>query len=462
MNNLEQGVNTDSSRTFYAFFVTLVAAVGGFLFGYDLVIISGAQIFLREQFHLEGFAFGFATSSAILGCIAGPFLGAWLCDAIGRRQTLIFSAVLFGVSAIFTAIPKDMVTFNIFRIVGGIGVGLCSIASPMYIAEIAPARMRGRMGIMYQVAIGAGALLSGIVAWALALNQDPSTTNCWRWMFGSEMVPIIGFVALLLCVPRSPRWLAEKGRFDEAQAVLNKIQGPEIAQKEITAIKEDLDEVQGTFADVFAPGLRMALFVGIGLAILNQWTGWTAVSYYTPTLFQKGGFSEASDAIGQFIILTVFETGVTLAAIFIVDRFGRKPLWLIGSLWMIISLFLAGLIFHFNIEGFFVLVVLFGISAPHGLALGPLPWLMMSELYPTRIRAKAVAITTTIIWIAGWSAPFLFPIFCEKSEELIGSVAGAIWFFIIICVASIIFGLKWLPETKGRTLEEIAESWTKK
>lgn len=443
----------------YAYVVSLVASIGGFLFGYDLVIISGAQIYLREQFALGDMAFGFTTTSAIIGCIAGPFLGARLCDWMGRKRTLVLSALLLGVSALVTALAKDMVIFNVFRIVGGLGIGLSSIASPIYIAEIAPARVRGRLGVMYQVAIGVGALMSGVVAYLLAKYVAENVS--WRWMFASEMVPIIGFVIFLFFVPRSPRWLAETDCPQEALQVLTRIGGPDFARKELEEIRESLAQESGTFSEIFQPGMRTALLVGVLLAFFNNWTGWTAMGYYLPTLFQRGGFPETADAIFQWVIVESLLLILTLVALWLVDRVGRRPLWLVGSLSMVVALALTGVVFHFDLRGTFVLVIVLVAGAPHAMALGPLPWLMMSELFPTRIRAGAVAITTTVIWIAGFTAPFAFPILMAYSERLLGSVGGAFWVFSLICVFAFVFGLRLLPETKGRTLEEIARSWSK-
>ena len=444
----------------YPFLICLVAAVGGFLFGYDLVIISGAQIFLREQFNLNDAQFGFATTSAILGCIAGPFLGAWMCDKFGRKRTLIFSSLLFGINAIGTALPNDIVTFNVFRIVGGVGVGLCSIASPMYIAEIAPARIRGGLGIMYQLAIAVGCLAAAIVAYFLA-RYLPAAVS-WRWMFGSEMAPIIGFVAFLLMVPESPRWLAEKDRFEEARRILAKVEGDDFAEKEIAGIKASLHEETGGFKELLQPGMKWALLVGLLLALFNNLTGWSAMGYYLPTLFQKGGFPNTADAIFQFLIVNIFAVVLTLLSILLVDRFGRRPLWLFGSAAMAISLTLTGIAFQMNITGVPLLLLIFLCAAPHAVALGPLPWLMMSEIYPTRLRAKAVAVTTTVLWTAGFAGPYVFPIISGYSERTIGSGGGAFWVYAVICVLAFIFGLKILPETKGRTLEDIAASWKKR
>ena len=460
MTHSNQAVSSTKAGKLYAFSIAFVAAVGGFLFGYDLAIISGAQVYLREQFFLQGASFGFATSSAVLGCMAGPFLGARLCDKIGRRQTLIFSIPLFGISAIITAIAPDMTTFNIFRIIGGLGVGLCSIASPMYIVEIAPPRTRGGLAIMYQLAIPIGGTTSAIAAWLFA-KYLPETIS-WRWMFASEILPVVVFLVLLCFVPRSPRWLAEKGRWDEALAVLTRLQGPEYAKEELDQIKESLKEEPGTFSELIRSGMKLALFVGICLALFNNWTGLTAIGIYKPTLLKMGGFPDTVDAIFQSILVAGWEAFLTIVVIFLVDRFGRRPLWLICSAAMMAFMTIFGLIFHYNITGSFVLLMFFLCSMPHAFALGPLPWLMMSEIYPTRIRAKAVAVTTTVLWFAGWSVQFIFPILFEFSQEMIGSIGAAFWIFAGIDILAFIFAIRLLPETKGRTLEEIGESWTKR
>ena len=446
-----------SDRNLYAFAISFVAAVGGFLFGFDLVIISSAQLYLRDLWKLNDFWYGFTTASANFGCIAGPFLGGWLCDAIGRKMTLVVASLLLAVSAIVTALAPEMISFNLFRFVGGLGVGLASLASPMYIVEVAPPRIRGGLGIMFQLAIAIGALSSAICGWLLAKYVSPDVS--WRWMFGSEMAAIVLFVVALYFVPRSPRWLAEKGRWEESLAVLTKVDGPEYARKEMEGIKASLTEEQGTFSELIRPGMRMALLVGILLALFNNWTGWSAMSYYVPTLFEKAGVLNRADAIYQNVLINGWQVFLTLMAIFLVDRFGRKFLWLSGSGAMAVFLVVAGLMFHYNLTGIGVLLVMFLCVTPHAMALGPMPWLMMSELYPTRLRAKAVAITTTVIWIAGWSSPFLFPVITGFSERTIGSVGGAFWMFTIICILAFIFGLKLLPETKGRTLEEIGKSW---
>ena len=445
---------------FYTFAVAFVGATGGFLFGYDLLIVSGANEYLREQFELSDAEFGFMTVSANLGCITGPFLGAWLCDFIGRKKTLIIASLLLGVSAVLTALPRDILTFNIFRFVGGIGVGLCSIASPMYLVEIAPCRIRGRLGMMFQLAVVVGAIIASIIAsiFAKFLAED----ICWRWMFASEIVPIIFFVIFLLFVPRSPRWLAQKNHHDEALQVLTRIDGPEYASSELKGIKASLAEETGTFSELFRPGIRMALLVGILLALFNNLTGWSSLGPYLPSLFMKSGFTEKADAIFQFVFVYSFMGIMTAASMWLIDRVGRRTMWLIFSLFMVVSLILMGLVFILNLSGIVVLLAVFLCAIPHAFALGSIPWFMMSELYPTRIRARAVSITTTILWSAGFLGGFIFPILTGFSERTFGTIGPAFFVFSAICVLAFIFGLTLLPETKGKTLEQITRYWMDK
>jgi|GEM_PF-79930 len=542
----ELTANSNSQRTRYVFMIAFVAAVGGFLFGFDLSLISGANIYLKDQFSLSDKMFGFTTASAALGCIAGPLLGAWLCDGIGRRNTLIFASALLGISAFMTAIPKDIFTFNVFRIVGGIGVGLCSIGSPMYIAEVSPARKRGALGIMYQLAIVVGAVFSIFICWILA-KMLPDDTS-WRWMFASELFAVAPFVIFLYFLPKSPRWLAEKNREEEALQVLAKIDGPEYAQAELLEIRNSLSTEKSTFAELFAPGIRIALLIGILLAFFNNWTGWSGLGGYIPYLFQRAGVSDRADAILQGVIAYGVMGVFTTAACFLVDRFGRKPLWLFASSLMIFATALVGIVFHFDITSPILILMAISLCAiPHALALGPIPWLMMSEIFPTRLRAKAVAITTTFLWCTVFSVAYLFPVIASYSEKNlpiynapamtaatialhdtnpdtitdsgngfktarfqsgqkinisgasdqnnnktftiaevsagtitlsekdiltneasgkqiklhVGSVALAFWLYSAICVSAVIFGLKLLPETKGKTLEQIAQWWKK-
>lgn len=445
------------SGTAYVFGIAFVASVGGFLFGYDLAIMGGANVYLKDQFQLSDALFGFTTASATLGCAVGPFLGAWLCDRIGRRRTLIAASFLLGISAILTALPRDIITFNVFRIVGGVGVGLCSIASPMYIAEVAPAGKRGGLGFMYQLAIVVGCILSLVVAYCFAVWF--AETASWRWMFGSEILPVAVFGVFLFLVPETPRWLAARGRDQEALAVLTRIDGPEYAAREMEEIRRSLNEEVGTFGELFQPGLRMALAVGILLAIFNNYTGWSGIYNYLPAIYKQAGFAKTDDAILQYLISYSFMGAMTLIACFVVDRLGRRPLWIYGSLAMIAANVFTGLVFSSGGTGFVVLLGIMLMAIPHSFALGPLPWLMMSELFPTRNRARALAITTTLLWITAFFPVMIFPVLKKASEEYLGSVAGVFWIYALLAFLALVFGWKMLPETKGRSLEQIAESW---
>ncbi|MBN2578576.1 MAG: sugar porter family MFS transporter [Pirellulales bacterium] len=442
----------------YSFCIAFVASVGGFLFGYDLAVMGVANQYLKTQFHLSEWWHGFSTASATLGCAAGPFLGAWLCDRIGRRRTLLGASLLLALGSLLTAIPRDIVTFNVFRIVGGVGVGLCSIASPMYIAEVAPPRRRGALGFMYQLAIVAGCILSILVACRLA-DGTSLDSPCWRWMFGSELIPVALFLGFLFFIPETPRWLAARDRDEEALAVLTRIENPEYARKEIAEIRQSLREETGRWGELIQPGLRKALLIGILLAIFNNYTGWSGIYNYLPEIFKRAGYLETTDANYQYLLAFSFMGAMTLIACFFVDRLGRRPLWLIGALLMIGANILVGGLFQGNATGLPVLLGIFLMAIPHSFALGPLPWLMMSELYPTRNRARAVAITTTALWITSFFPVMLFPLLQKISMNTLGTISGVFFFYAFLSLLALIFGAMLLPETKGKTLEQIAESW---
>ena len=420
-----------------------VAAIGGFLFGYDLGLIGAANVYLEEQFKLSAAALGFATASAVLGCILGPVFGAWVCDAIGRKKTMIVASLLLAVSAVFTAVPDllsdgttsgIMWSFNFFRFVGGLGVGLCSIASPMYIAELAPPTKRGRFGLMYQLAVVLGHAVAPLIAWGIVawlrikhgVQQgdvpEAWALQPWRWMFFSEMASILAFVGFVFRLPESPRWLAEKGRFDEAEGILRRIDGPEFARAEIQEIRGTLHAEQCRWSDLLAGGMPWALFIGIMLAFFGNWTGWSVIGGYIPRLFEAAGYRR-EDAIRDFVFVSGAMAALTLVSISLADRVGRRPLWMVASLLGAVITLLCGFVFAWGWQGTPVMIVIALVTIPHGLALGGLPWLMMSE-------------------------------------RTCGSVAAAFWLFTGVCILSFFFGWLLMPETKGRTLEEIGESWT--
>lgn len=444
-------------RTIYVFAIAFTAAVGGFLFGYDLSLIGVANIYLKEQFLLSEEMMGFTTASAALGCVFGPFLGAWLNDGIGRERTMIVAAFLLAVGAIITALAPTVFLFNVFRIVGGIGVGICSVASPMYITEVAPPKMRGKLGVTYQLAIVVGSTAAPLVGYGL-LQIFPEST-AWRWMFASQTVVVLLFVGFLFLLPSSPRWLAQKGRFDEARRVLDRVHGEEVAREELREIEASLRQEEGGFREMFLPGVRYALLIGLLLAFFNNWTGWSAMAGYIPMLFELAGLAQRNTAILQFAFTYLAMGLVTLGSMALIDRVGRRPLWIFASLLMAVITAVTGLAFQYQLHGAIVLVVITLCTVPHGLALGALPWLMMSEIFPTRIRAKAVAVTTTFLWLMIFASAQFFPMIVGWSTRQIGTPAGAFWLFTLLCLCAALFGWKMMPETKGRTLEDIAQSW---
>lgn len=442
-------------RTRYLYGVALVAAVGGFIFGYDLSIIAGASLFLKEEFALSPFWLGFAVSSAVIGCILGPLFGGGLTDRWGRKKALVFCAILFGVSAIGTALPRTMTEFYIFRIVGGVGVGLASIISPMYIAEVAPARMRGRLVLVNQVAIVVGSLSSIIVSYYLSL------IGSWRWMFASEMVPIVILLIGLAFVPESPRWFAQVNRKEEARAVLTRIGGSAYATAELEEIARSLKEKLGRFRDLVKPGMRTALLIALTLAVLQQLSGTSPLLFHTPLIFQRAGFENISDAILQSIIVNVWNLTWTCIGLWAVDRYGRRPLLMTGTTAMAVGFLLMGIFFYYDMAGIYLLLTMFLVVGGYVISLAPLAWLIMSEIFPTHLRAKAMQVAALGLWVSAYLGAQVLPPMMSYFKEDLGTEAYAFWIFMAVCVFAVIFGWKMVPETKGRSLEEIGRSWTR-
>jgi sugar porter (SP) family MFS transporter len=437
----------------YAFRIAMVAAIGGFLFGYDLSIISGALIFLKSEFKLDEYQEGFAVSSAALGCIIGPLLAAVISDKIGRRGTLAVAAILLFIASLGTAIPKDMLTFNAFRILGGIGVGLASVVSPMYIAEMAPARLRGRLVSVNQLAIVFGLLSAIVVSYALSFQGE------WRWMFGSECVPCVIWLGLLFTLPESPRWLVEKGREAEALNLLTKSEGPAQANVALGEIKDSMNEEVGKWSELFQPGIRTALLVAVMLAIFQQITGVSILLLYAPSIFKSAGFDLPSDAIWQAIPLGIWNIVCTAAAFWLVDRWGRRPLLLTGTAAMAVALVGLGVCFHFHWKGYAVVLMMFLCVSAFLSSLAPLAWLIMSEIFPTRLRGRAMSIAGISLWAACFAASQMFPVLWGYFEQKFGSPAGVFWLFSGVCLFAFLFSWRLVPETRGKTLEAIAASW---
>lgn len=439
------------------FLIAIVAAIGGFMFGYDVSMISGAILFMEKYFHLTAAQKGFAMTSAGYGVLGGLLLAGPLSDSLGRRKAVFLAALLFGASAVGTALPKTMLVWNIFRIIGGVGGGIALVVSPLYISEVSPARIRGRLVMTNQIAIVVAILAASIVAYGLA-----PVANQWRWMFASVLPPVLIVACCLWLIPESPRWLLQKGRVDEAERVLTSLEGPEVARREVDAIQGSLNEETGKLSELFMPGMRMALLVAIAVAVFQQTTGGSTLLFYAPTVFKAAGIHQNQSAIGNTIIVNCFMILFTVIAMGIVDKGGRRPLLLIGALTMAVGQLMMGCMFLWKLPAVFVVVfVVFAIGA-YTMSFGPIGWLVMAEVFPTRIRARAMALATFMLQTGALVASGLFPIVSEASKKRFGSEGPTFWLFAGICILAFFFCLKYVPETKGRTLEEIAASWTKK
>jgi SP family arabinose:H+ symporter-like MFS transporter len=379
-----------------------------------------------------------------------------LSDSFGRKKMLIVTAVLFAVSAIGSAVPDNLTQFVLARFIGGLGVGAASMLSPLYISEVAPANIRGTLVTTYQLAIVLGIQLIYFVNLKVAGLGD-ETWNVemgWRYMVGSEAIPAILFLGFLFVVPESPRWLSKNKKQGESLHILEKVNGKEKALEIQQEIDETLKQEKGTIAELFSPGLRMAIIVGLFLAIFSQITGINAIMYYAPEIFKSIGFATES-ALFQTVIIGSFNVIFTFVAIWLIDRAGRKTLLLFGVSGMAICLFFIGLIFRLDLSnGPWVLVFILGYIASFAASLGPIPWVMISEIFPTKTRGQAMSLAILFLWAAVYLVTQFFPILLE-------SIGGAytFWIFMVNAVILLIFVWKVVPETKGKTLEEIERSW---
>lgn len=386
---------------------TLVASVGGLLFGYDTAVISGAIGFMRSFYQLSDIMTGWVASCALLGCIAGAMYSGKLSDRSGRKNVLMLSAVLFTISSIGTAMAPNLWFFVLFRIIGGMGIGIASMLSPMYISEMAPASVRGRLISVFQLGIVTGILVIYFVNAYIAgiHNEAWNISTGWRWMFGSGIIPSVIFILLLLTVPESPRWLASQKKQSEALVILSQINGSTAAQQELDSINESLkDEVPFSLASLKGSKLKKALITGILLAVFSQFTGINAIMYYAPEIFKSTGTGTDSAFI-QTVLVGVINVAFTLIAIKYVDSWGRKKLLLSGISGMTICLCIIGLAFYTQQQGYLVLIAILGYIAFFAMSLGPLTFVVIAEIFPTKSRATAMSITT---FFCGWPY-FLYP-----------------------------------------------------
>ncbi len=446
----------------YILFIAFSAALGGLLFGYDTAVISGAIGNLTEYFQLTPVETGWAISSALVGCLVGAFFSDYLSDTFGRKVTMLITAVLFILNSVGTALPISFSMFVLFRIVGGIGVGIASMVVPMYIAEIAPPKRRGALVGNYQLAIVIGIVVVYFVNYFIALQGDASwNLNIgWRWMFGSELIPSLLFLFFIFLIPESPRWLSQKGENSKAIAVLQKLNTEEeVAQVQLEIENSMQHENKNQWKHLSNPMYKKALFVGIGLSVLQQLTGINAILYYAPEIFKSIG-SSTDVSLLETSILGVVNLIFTLLAIRLVDKMGRKPLLYIGSLGMTIALAAVGLFIYYDALGNWVLPFLLLFMASFSISWGPIVWVLLSEIFPNKIRSLALAISVFIQWVANFMVTQIFPSLVEN-QWLKDHFNGAFPFYLFsaICLFSLLFVWKKVPETKNKTLEQMDTLW---
>jgi sugar porter (SP) family MFS transporter len=448
-------------HTTAAVLVSFVAALGGLLFGYDTAVISGAIGFLRMHFDLDAAQTGFAASSALLGCVAGAAIAGEAGDRLGRRTALLFAGVFFLVSALWSALPRTLFEFNAARIIGGVGVGMASMLSPLYIAEIAPASLRGRLVSLNQLAIVIGILLVYFVNYFIAGAGDVAwnTAIGWRWMFGSEALPAVLFLLFLLLIPESPRWLVLRGKTERARTILARFNGERGAESELDAIRKAAAQEVTASVSLFQPGIRKALLIGLALATLQQVTGINVFMYYAPEIF-KGLGAGVDTALFQTVVVGAFNLGFTIVAIRTIDQWGRRPLMIAGSTGMGISLIGLGVAAATGSTQAWVLIFVLGFISSFAVSLGPVVWVVLSEIYPARIRGRAMAIATLVLWSANYLVSQTFPIMNED-PWLVSTFGHAFpfWLYAAFCGVTNLVVIRWVPETKGRTLEEIEQQW---
>jgi SP family sugar porter-like MFS transporter len=444
--------------------ISLAAALGGLLFGYDWVVIGGAKPFYEKYFHLSTpAAIGWAMSCALVGCLAGAVLSGALADRFGRKRPLILAAALFGLSSIATALAGSFAVFVASRIAGGVAIGLASNLSPLYIAEVAPAALRGRLVSVNQLTIVVGILLAQVINWRIAEPVAPGASPAeilaswngqlgWRWMFGATAIPAILFFAAMFAVPESPRWLARAGRQDRCLRVLARIGGEGYAREALAEIRETLPshpEAAAGLAEALDRRVRPAVALGVVLAVFQQWCGINVIFNYAEEVFAAAGYG-VSDILFNIVITGIVNLVFTFVAIGTVDRVGRRALMLAGSAGLAVIYLLIGLCYAAGSRGAHVLSLVVAAIACYGCTLAPVTWVVLSEIFPNRVRGTAMALAVFALWAGCFTLTYSFPLL----NRALGP-AGTFWTYAAICVLGFLYILARLPETRGQTLEEI-------
>ncbi len=449
----------------YLLFLALVSAMGGFLFGYDWVVIGGAKPFYELYFDIADAPTwqGWAMSSALIGCVFGAVLSGLLADKWGRKNSLILAAALFTLSAFGTGLADGFAAFIFYRLIGGLGIGLASTLSPMYIAEVAPARYRGQFVAINQLTIVIGILAAQIANWGIAeaipTDFGPSEIHnswngqyAWRWMFWAEVIPAGLFFFLMFIVPKSPRFLAKIGKDAAATKVLEKIGGSVYAQREVENMKLTLKNDTGrklSTSELKGKKVVPILIIGVVLAVFQQWCGINIIFNYAEEIFSAAGYS-VGDMLFNIVITGSVNLIFTFVAMRTVDSWGRRKLMLFGAMGLALVYALLGTAYYFEFSGWPVLLLVITAIAIYAMSLAPITWVVLSEIFPNRLRGVAMSIATFSLWVASFVLVFTFPLM----NSSLGAY-GTFWAYSLICVFGYIFIKRKLPETKGKSLEEI-------
>ena len=428
---------------------SMVAALGGLLFGFDTGVISGAIPFIKLEFYLNAYQEGFAVSNLMIACVIGALFAGPIADWTGRKKVLILCAVLFTVSAILSSLPRSFTELVIARFIGGIGVGMASVVSPMYIAEISPAKIRGRLVALNQLAIVVGILLSYFSNWLLV---DTGINN-WRYMLVAEIFPAVTFLVGLFFILESPRWLTKEGLEKEALDVLNVVAGAANADHELQEVKKSLAEKKTSLKELLHPSLRRVLIVGILFSLFAHITGIDTIIYYGPIIFLESGFKTDSALLAS-VMIGITNLIFTFVGMAMVDKAGRKFLLLVGLAGMGISMMLVGFCMQSDIiSAKWTLLWIMTYIASFAMSIGVVIWVYLSEIYPTRVRGQALSVATMVLWLGNVILTQFFPVMMEKFG------GGTFYIFSFICLLAFIFTWTMVKETRGVSLEEIEKMW---
>ncbi len=454
-----------SERTGYVWGIAIVAALGGLLFGYDWVVIGGARQFYEVYFHLSSAALvGWANSCALVGCLLGSLAAGYCAERFGRRRVLLVAAILFAVSSTLTGWAYSFNSFILWRIVGGTAIGLSSNVSPLYIAEVSPAEIRGRLVSLNQFAIVVGILLAQVVNWRIAqpvvaglreraLLETWNVQTGWRWMFTAVVLPAVIFTLASLFIPESPRWLLTRGREIEAREVLLRIGGARYAGAELAsierAVRAETRASASNWGELLRPGVRRVVLVGIALAVLQQWTGINTLFNYAAEVYRNAGYG-ANDIFLNIVITGAINLVFTVLAMLLVDRVGRRPLMLFGCVGIGISHLLCAWAYHARWNGAAVLLLTLSAIACYALTLAPVVWVLIAEIFPNRVRSQGVSVAVSALWIASFVLTYSFPFLNNRL-----GTGGIFTGYGLICLIGCVLVVFFVPETKGRTLEQI-------